>query len=116
MLQKQNNELIVHENQVISGLQQIQAKAKLPKLELPKFKGDVTKWNSWDSFKSAFHERRDCLELIAKFNRLNSLLENSAKRSIEGLCLTDSNNDSAVEILNERFGNPQLTNYLWAYG
>lgn len=47
MLQKRNNELIVHENQVISGVQQIQTKAKLPKLELPKFKGDVTKWTSF---------------------------------------------------------------------
>ena len=31
--------------------------AKLPKLVLPKYKGEATKWHSfWDSFKSAVHE------------------------------------------------------------
>ena len=38
-----------------------------------------------------------------KFNHLHSLLKGSS----ETLSLTDSNYDSAVEILHERFGNPQ---------
>jgi hypothetical protein len=32
-------------------------KPKLPKLTLPKFKGDVTKWNTfWDSYESTIHK------------------------------------------------------------
>ena len=59
--QSRNSELIVHEIQVIStsnaGFPQSQAKTKLPKLELPNFEGDKTKWTSfWDPFKSAFPE------------------------------------------------------------
>ena len=41
------------------------------------------------------------------FNYLNSLLEGSASRTIQGLSLTEYNYDSAVELLQTRFGNPQ---------
>lgn len=85
----------------------IEAKAKLPKLTLPKFRGDVTKWISfWDSFKSAVHENGS-LSAIDKFNYLNSLLEGHASRAIQGLSLTEANYESAIEILNERFGRKQ---------
>ena len=84
------------------------AKPRLPKLSLPKFKGDVTKWNSfWDSFKSAIHQN-DQISTIDKFNYLNSLLEGNAARTIQGLQLTSSNYNAAVEMLQERFGKPQI--------
>ena len=90
-----------------SGATSNLAKAKLPKLVLPKFRGDVTKWTSfWDSFKSAVHENK-AISLVDKFNYLNSLLEGPASRAIQGLSLTDANYKSAVEILQERFGRPQ---------
>ena len=67
----------------------------------------MTKWTSfWDSFKSAIHENEG-LSRVDKFNHLNSLVEGSSKRSIEGLSFSDSNYDSAVEFPNERFKNPQ---------
>ena len=47
------------------------------------------------------------LSKVDKFNYLNSLLEGEAKRSIQGLTLSESNYDSAVETLHERFGKPQ---------
>ena len=75
------------------------AKPRLPKLSLPKFKGYVTKWNSfWDSFKSTIHQT-DQISAIDKFNYLNYLLEGNAARTIQGLQLTSSNYNAAVEML-----------------
>lgn len=54
-----------------SGATSNLAKAKLPKLVLPKFCGDVTKWTSfWDSFKSVVHEN-EAISPVDKFNYLN---------------------------------------------
>ena len=84
------------------------AKPRLPKLNLVKFKGDVTSWVPfWDSFKSAVHENGE-VSKIDKFNYLHSLLEGAAALSIQGLSLTADNYDSAIELLNNRFGNTQL--------
>ena len=84
-----------------------QAKAKLSKLILTRFRGDVTKWVSfWDSFKSAVHENPE-ISSVNKFNYLNSLLEGPASRAIQGLALTEDNYNSAIKILQERFGRPQ---------
>lgn len=80
---------------------------RLPKLTLAKFRGDVTAWCSfWDSYKSAVHENSD-ISVIDKFNYLNSLLEGPAALTIQGLKLSESNYDSAVALLKERFGKPQ---------
>ena len=108
-LQTKSNEHEGHQLQInsTSGATSNLAKAKLPKLILPKFRGDITKWISfWDSFKSAVHENK-AISLVDKFNYLNSLLEGPASRAIQGLSLTDANYKSAVEILQERFGRPQ---------
>ena len=107
-LTKRNNESSAQESQInpsqgSPGVAQ-QAKAKLPKLILPRFRGDVTKWTSfWDSYKTAVHESK-AISTIDKFNYLNSLLEGPASRSIQGLSLTEANYNSAIEILHERFG------------
>ena len=82
-------------------------KPRLPKLTLFKFKGDVTKWNSfWDSLKSTVHDDKGMLK-IDKFNYLNSLLEGTALRAIQGLPIIEQNYDHAVASLNERFGRPK---------
>jgi len=83
------------------------AKPRLPRLQLPKFKGDVKNWSSfWDSFKSAVHDNAE-IPRVDKFNYLNSLLEGTALKSIEGLTLTERNYNVAVGMLKERFGDPQ---------
>jgi len=83
------------------------AKARLPKLTLPKFKGDVKNWTSfWDSFQSAVHNN-DSIPKVDKFNYLNSLLEGTAYKTVQGLPLTESNYDSAIAMLKDRFGDPQ---------
>ena len=85
----------------------VNARAKLPKLILPRFKGDVTKWTSfWDSFDSAVHHNVQ-ISKVDKFNYLHSLLDGAAATAIQGLALNESNYDAAVELLKERFGKPQ---------
>ena len=82
-------------------------KPKLPKLTLPKFKGEVTRFRSfWDSFNSAIHNNPD-ISAIDKFNYLRELLEGPAARAIQGLALSAANYETAVEILQTRFGKTQ---------
>jgi len=52
------------------------------------------------------HKNTD-ISKINKFYYLNSLLEAQASCTIQGLNLTELNYDSAVELLQMRFGNPQ---------
>ncbi|XP_037778187.1 uncharacterized protein LOC119574962 [Penaeus monodon] len=76
---------------------------KLPKLELPKFKGDVTLWQSfWDQFKTHVHDSD--IPVIAKFSYLQSLLEGDAKGVVKGLAHTEANYQIACDMLKERFG------------
>ena len=83
------------------------AKPKLPKLTLPKFRGEITNWNTfWDSYNSAIHSN-EAISDIDKFNYLKSLVEGPAARVMQGLNLTEANYNSAVELLKDRFGKPQ---------
>ena len=85
----------------------IVAKPKLPRIELPKFSGNVTKFQSfWEGFKSSVHQNTG-LSVIDKFNYLRALLEGAAACSIQGLALTEGNYCAAIDILKERFGKPQ---------
>ena len=59
--------------------------AKLPKLILPRFRGEITHWITFcDSYDSAVHNN-PASSKVDKFNYLNSLLEGEAKGSIQGL-------------------------------
>ena len=82
-------------------------RARLPKLSLPKFRGDFTQWNTfWDSFQVAVH-RNEGISNIDKFNYLNYVLEGVAARAIRGLTLTEAKYDAAVKLLQERCDRPQ---------
>ena len=84
-----------------------QARTRLPKLILPKFKGDVTTWTTfWDSYKSAVHDNRET-STVNKFNYLKLLLEGPAVCCIEGLPITEDNYHSAVDLLRHCFGRTQ---------
>jgi hypothetical protein len=57
------------------------AKIRLPKLTMPRFKGELTKLNTfWDSFNASIHENDD-ISTINKFNYLNSLLHGRKRSS-----------------------------------
>ena len=75
------------------------ATSKLPKLTLPKFRGEVTQFKPfWDTFESAVHSNPN-LSKIAKFNYLVAQLEGAASRAIAGLPITEDNYQAAVDIL-----------------
>ena len=62
-------------------------KIKLPKLEMPKFDGDIISWEGlWDQFLIAIHEN-DYLVDIDKFSYVKSFLSDSVLQSINGLSL-----------------------------
>ena len=82
-------------------------RCKLPKLVLQKFKGDITNYRAfWECFENSVH-KNSCLSTIDKFNYLLSLLEGNALRAVKGLAITEDNYQSAVDILQERFGKTQ---------
>ena len=61
-----------------SSIRATSTKPKLPKLTLPKFKGEVTMFQAfWDSFSSAVNANPN-LSAIDKFNYLKALLEGPA--------------------------------------
>ena len=92
----------------ISNTYSLGTQVKLPKLDLRKCDGDISKWPSfWDTFESSVHSNTK-LAPVDKLNYLNSLLVNSASEAISGLSLTAANYDEAVTILKRRFGNKQL--------
>ena len=82
--------------------------AKLPKLTLKSFGGNVIEFQSfWDNFKAAVHDN-NTLEKITKFNYLKSYLYGTALSTISGLSLTGDNYDEAVKMIEDRFGNKQV--------
>ena len=79
------------------------SKAKLPKLDLPVFKGDITEWTTfWDMYESAVHSNSN-LPSVQKFTYLRTLLSHSAKDSIAGLTLSDANYDEAIKVVSSEF-------------
>ena len=80
--------------------------AKLTKLELPKFDGDILNWTPfWEQFEAVV-DKGDIPE-ITKFSYLRFLLEGEAKASIQGLSLEAANYRTACELLKQRFGRPE---------
>ena len=81
---------------------------RLPKLELQKFNGRASEWQTfWDQYCVAVHQNPVYTD-IDKFLYLRSRLGGSALTSISGLQVTTSNYSEAVRILTERFGNQEL--------
>jgi len=80
---------------------------RLPKISLPRFKGDVTKFQHfWQSFRCAVHENQ-CLSDVHKLNYLVNSLEGQAYKALEGLEIREENYGMAVQLLKERFGKTQ---------
>ena len=83
---------------------QASASPTLPRLELLRFSGDYTKWQSfWDKFTAMVHDNPQ-LPAVSKFSYLQTLLEGDAATAISGLALTATNYESARTLLEKRFG------------
>ena len=80
---------------------------KLPKLEITKFRGDYTKWQSLiDSFKTATHSSTT-LSNINKFNYLRCYVAGDALKTIDGLSLTSDNYTKTLKLLEDPYANKQ---------
>ena len=81
---------------------------KLPKLERKPFSGNYDEWESfWDTFESAVNRNTD-FSRIQKFTYLKSCVTSVAESAITGLPLNEDNYETAIDILIDRFGKPQL--------
>ena len=73
-----------------------------------KFWGDaLQKTSFWDQYNATIHSST-AISNIEKFNYFKNLLTGSALESISSLSLTDSNYEHAIDLLKERFNNPQI--------
>ena len=91
---------------VAAGVQLALAEAKLPKLELPRFGGDVFDWTPfYDAFMAHIGNKPN-INPVAKFSHLLSLLDGEAKRTVKSYRLTADNYQPALDMLVERFGRP----------
>ena len=82
---------------------------KLPKLDVPKFDGNILNWRSfWEQFCIAVH---DCTHLSDSEKLVylqQSLKGGSAKVVIEGLSRSDESYSEAVKCLQTRYNRPRL--------
>ena len=79
---------------------------KLPKLDLPKFRGNIVDFNAfWEQFSCSIDDSE--LSDVTKFSYLASLLEGDAKRVISGLSITGANYSIACDLLKNRFGDEE---------
>ena len=82
--------------------------SKLPKIELPVFKGDPLKWQGfWDQFQTSIHNNERITD-IDRFNFLKRYLGGEALDSVQGLNLNSENYKEAIELLTDRYGNEQV--------
>ena len=83
-------------------------RVRLPKLELKRFDGNILNWQTfWDRFSSSVHNQENISD-IDKFSYLKGLLSDSANECISGLTLSSGNYEAAVNILKDRYANPQV--------
>ncbi|GFO17393.1 gypsy retrotransposon integrase-like protein 1 [Plakobranchus ocellatus] len=79
-------------------------RVNLPRLQLPKFGGDILEFQEFcDQFTAVIDNRED-ISAVNKFSYLQSLLLGNARSCLQGLALTAVNYDTAKEILLRRFG------------
>ena len=81
---------------------------KLPTLHIEKFNGNANEYQTFiDSFQEAVHKNKT-LSNVQKMNYLAGFLSGEALSCIKGLRLSNENYPKALDMLKERFGNPQI--------
>ena len=80
----------------------------MPKLVISAFDGNTLDWTTfWDQFKSSIHSKRGIRDK-GKFSYLRSFLAPVALETISGLTLSSQNYSEAIDLLKNRYGNPQI--------
>ena len=83
-------------------------RAKLPKLEVWKFGGNISEWQEfWDSFESAI-DRNERLAEVDKFSYLQGLLIEQAQSAIAGFSLTSANYKAAIQLLKKHYSKQKV--------
>ena len=98
-----------HALQPSSNVQQSphQSHIRIPKLELPSFRGEPLKWfEFWALFRSAIHEQPHLTD-VEKLTYLFSCLKGEARRVVEGFTIEDNNYQLVIDTLNCVYGNKQ---------
>ncbi|KAG1661279.1 hypothetical protein GQR58_021515 [Nymphon striatum] len=84
-----------------------ESKIRLPKLDIPRFDGNIMEFtNFWQQFEACVEDQD--YPVISKFNYLISLLRGEAKRVLEGLPVTEENYQEAKNIIKKRYGRKEL--------
>ena len=82
--------------------------ARLPKLEVPSFDGDILQWKSfWDQFVVSVHDRSN-LSNSEKLVISSSLSREVQRDRPEGLSKSGDNYKEAVKCLQERYNRPRF--------
>lgn len=103
------------DDDVASTTSKERSEVKLSRLELNKFSGDLTEWQSfWDRFEALID--KSYLFDISKFSYLQSVLQGEALSVIQGLTLSSTNYEVACDLLKERFGRPEGIIFAHAQG
>ena len=95
--------------QVVSSLTSHQNHSiKLPQIDIKKFSGDVTEWQTFfDSFEVVVHSNSK-LSSIEKMNYLLIYLTGEVLKTVQGLELSEPNYSATIEMLQERYRDKQV--------
>ncbi|KRX86736.1 hypothetical protein T4E_475 [Trichinella pseudospiralis] len=87
---------------------EVEPNVRLPRLELPKFDGDVTRFHEfWDQFETSVH-RQHGASGVTKLAYLRGCLTGAALNTIEGLSASNKGYKLALQRLRERFDRPMV--------
>ena len=82
---------------------------KLPKIDVPKFDGDLLHWQTfWEQFSIAIHSRSDLSTTEKLVYLRHSLKDGSAKTVIERLSHSGDQYEEAIASLRSRYARPRL--------
>ncbi|GFY45804.1 integrase catalytic domain-containing protein [Trichonephila inaurata madagascariensis] len=96
------------ETNIIRNSFKTENSVKLPRIHINTFNGESSEWlDFYNSFEIAIH-KNDTLSKIEKFTYLKSYLRGAASTAISGFALTNENYDSAIQLLQDRFGRKEL--------
>ncbi|GFY78680.1 uncharacterized protein TNIN_162431 [Trichonephila inaurata madagascariensis] len=96
------------ETNIIRNSFKTENSVKLPRININTFNGEFSEWlDFYNSFEIAIH-KNDTLNKIEKFTYLKSYLRGAASTAISGFALTNENYDSAIQLLQDRFGRKEL--------
>ena len=82
---------------------------KLPKLDVPRFGGNILEWQSfWEQFRTSVHDRSHLNNSEKLVYLRQALKDGTARSAIEGLSRSGEHYEEAVDYLLERFDRPRL--------